>query len=514
MKMIRKTSQKISTEASEQVPNKASVEAAMDTSKNIATGSVKKSSKMRSVIHYGFLLTILALMIIPAAYSNFAPEVKSEADNRMLTEFPKGKHIKEQLNDYLTDRLGFRPELLAGYAAFNDKVFGLMTHPLYEYGKEGWSFFRFNDERFDRQFIRGFAEYIKRAQDFCEDRGVPFLFVISPEKARVYAEYLPDTIAKPDNTAAYLKECFDELGVNYLDEYDALIQHKAEGYAVFSKVYDAGHWNAEGMYAGSQAVIDKLQERGLAIEDIDLGDYHRVDILEKILPASNYPIHEWTYQYVHNDDGKEAVHQDSYLDMLMIDSNHNSAAYYLNESKPDAPALLMFQGSYYNSYGAMLQHQFSRCAQVHNYENIVNLDYYLSVFQPDVVVMENADYTLSNAYYSSLPLAEKQFYEYPSAEEFRQAQAQNSTIYVGLESDFSIQNLFISLPEGWGAQDNEGAWIAGTQDSSKPYDLYPLSNGAYLWGARRDALNLNDAYTLYIKHSGTIYSYKVKLHYN
>ncbi len=467
------------------------------------------SRRQRCIIQRISIALMLVVMLVPAAMSNFKPQVMSEADNRYLAERPVPGQIREELEDYLSDRVGFRAQLLAGYALFNDKLFGLMTHPLFEYGKDRWTFFAFSGEPKNLNYIRHYAEYVKRVQDFCEARNVPFLYVISPEKSRVYAEYVPDYVPPLDNASDYLKEYFDELGVTYLDQYDALIERKAQGYEVFNQVYDPGHWNTEGMYAGSQAIIDALQAMGLNVEDIDLADYHKIEAVRKTMPSSKYPINAKTYTYIHNDDGTQTTYLAGYLDDLMMNDTYFDRSYHVNESKSEAPSLLMFQGSYFNTLGTMLQHQFSRSAHIHDYENIFALEYYYSVFQPDVVVFENADYTLIPAYYGEGSLINKQFYDPPSTSELARARYAGAITAVVEKPSDTIFNFLIDLPAGRTGLDNEGAWIRDV--SGRMFDLYSKESGRYLWGMRVELVDSSEPYTLYIRNNGRIYLYDVEL---
>ena len=55
-----------------------------------------------------------------------------------------------------------------------------------------------------------------------------------------------------------------------------------------------------------------------------------------------------------------------------------------------------------NSYGApFLANAFGEYIAVHDYQNVIDLPYYMNVFSPDCVVLEVAEYTLSNGYFSS-----------------------------------------------------------------------------------------------------------------
>ena len=62
----------------------------------------------------------------------------------------------------------------------------------------------------------------------------------------------------------------------------------------------------------------------------------------------------------------------------------------------------MFQGSYYNSLERfrLIDSSFKEYDVIHNYENVLNLDYYFNVFQPEIVIFEAAEYTINGNYFS------------------------------------------------------------------------------------------------------------------
>ena len=47
-----------------------------------------------------------------------------------------------------------------------------------------------------------------------------------------------------------------------------------------------------------------------------------------------------------------------------------------------------------------LENSFGEYIVVHDYQNVMNLDYYFNIFQPDCVIFETAEYTLTDEYYN------------------------------------------------------------------------------------------------------------------
>lgn len=54
-----------------------------------------------------------------------------------------------------------------------------------------------------------------------------------------------------------------------------------------------------------------------------------------------------------------------------------------------------------NNYGYQyLINAFGEYIHVHDYQNILNFDYYFNIFQPECVIFEVAEYTLNDTYFS------------------------------------------------------------------------------------------------------------------
>ncbi|EGQ78353.1 hypothetical protein HMPREF9094_2402, partial [Fusobacterium animalis ATCC 51191] len=59
------------------------------------------------------------------------------------------------------DRIGGRERIINLYTELNDKVFNLLVHPTYTYGKDGYIFFKMKRNIEYEEYHRKFAETIK-----------------------------------------------------------------------------------------------------------------------------------------------------------------------------------------------------------------------------------------------------------------------------------------------------------------------------------------------------------------
>ena len=96
--------------------------------------------------------------------------------------------------------------------------------------------------------------------------------------------------------------------------------------------------------------------------------------------------------------------------------------FYYFKANNNAPSVLSFQGSYLMTSDRtekFLANNFSKTVAIHNYQNIFNINYYLNIFRPDIVIFEVADYTFAEYYFAQyymetmfLPLTLDKFNEY------------------------------------------------------------------------------------------------------
>ena len=164
-------------------------------------------------------------------------------------------------------RIGFRSKMIRAYTILNDKLFGKMVHPSYSYGKEGYVFgsglsvnTKFGD------YHIAFADMVKKMQDYCDERNVPFVFVFNPAKPAVLTEYIADGINYDREWVEVFLNALDERNVRYIDN-TVLLRKKTEaGENVFNQKYDANHWNDLGAYYGVNAILEELKK--------DIGSVH------------------------------------------------------------------------------------------------------------------------------------------------------------------------------------------------------------------------------------------------
>ena len=356
-----------------------------------------------------FLVALCAALALPLVAFNFEKDYASPIDNRMLTEWDLYTgDITGMVDSYLNDRIGFRTEAIDTYTVLNDRLFGMMIHPTYTYGKDGYVFFQMSYESPEPVFFDLFCAYLRQVQDYCEERDVPFIYCLNPSKITVYEEYLPEGYHYQDKVNTIMKEKLEEYGVNYITN-EELLKEKSRTEQVYNVKYDAGHWNDLGAFYGTNHILEKVSEYFPEVKPRDISEFEVTEVKQTSLPVSHFEIDEKVPVFT---DKNQANIEDitGEYSGLKMDQNYNELSCWVNhaDGAETLPRVLVFQGSYYNERYQFMQSAFREYDAVHNYENFINFDYYFNVFQPDCVIMETAEYATNGAYFSYEGLESKE----------------------------------------------------------------------------------------------------------
>lgn len=352
-----------------------------------------------------------ALLMLPVLLLNHEEYVVSEIDNRILTNNPFGSNyicedgefdLSDALEAYLQDRIGFRDEMIYSYTVMHDRLFHEMVHPSYEYGQDGYVFSKFSMNREFGEYHVIFADMVKKIQDYCEARGVPFLFVFEPSKASILSDKLSPGINYNNEWVRLFREALDERGVKYVDNSELLWEKYEQGEMVFNKKYNAGHWNDLGAFYGVNNVLEVMKKDFPAVHINSKDEFEVEQHLNTSLQVSKFPIYEYEPVF-HSKCILEDI-TDDYDDEIDRDERYPHFGYVVNEQRvqEDSPKTLVFQGSYMNEMGyKFFGNSLGEYISIHDYQNVINFDYYYNIFKPDYVIFEVAEYVFTEEYFSS-----------------------------------------------------------------------------------------------------------------
>jgi hypothetical protein len=226
---------------------------------------------------FGFALSGLFVALLVSAFVGILRTPREDPawrfENRRASALPDLPRTRAELSDYaarferfFNDRFGLRSALLRIDHSVKVFVFGVSPVSKVLVGKQGWLYFKGEDAKALDRWHRGvdpFAdaqivalrEEMLRRVAFLASRGIPFLFVVVPEKYSVYPEFLPGW-ATPVTSASSLDRVAAELArypqLNFLDLRGPLLAAKAA-----ERVYyrTDSHWNYLGAMVGYAALM-------------------------------------------------------------------------------------------------------------------------------------------------------------------------------------------------------------------------------------------------------------------
>lgn len=341
-----------------------------------------------------FLAVSALLLLVPMLATNIKPNQISEINNAYLAEFPalQFSGFRSGLENYVEDRIGFRTEMITAYQVFCDKVFQKLAHPSYTYGKNGYVWMpdltTYQHLNVNDEFVENFADYVRSLRDLCQGRGTEFLFYLCPNKETIYPEYFPAgyNIMDQPNRADRILERLDEKGVAYLYPKELFLSLK-EDEQLYNVKYDAGHWNQTGNFYGQQQIIHYLNGKFPDMGELERDEFKVTQNLAPYLMNSKFRIDEMVPQY--DLTGTDAVLNQEVFDQVVVMSPNYYHRRYRNETAMErgAPTILIFGDSYFGACEKFYMNHCGELVMLHA-ENMPNAEYYISVFQPDIVIYE------------------------------------------------------------------------------------------------------------------------------
>lgn len=430
-----------------------------------------------------FVIIFVIIILTPIANFNFEKDAISNIDNKTLINNPfskeeiaKGNFNKSNIEAYVNDRIGFREDMILGYTLLNDRIFGEMVHPIYSYGKEGYVFgegITVNKDYSD--YHEDFVNMVKKIQDYCEERNIPFLFVFNPAKPAVLSEYIADGINYDREWVDRFMDNLKAQNINFIDNTELLKKKQKSGEFVFNQKYDANHWNSLGAFYGTNAMLEKMKEQIPTIHVNKKDELQIGKTLQTSLLVSQFPIHENTPEISIKNMEVESEKTKMYYDELEMHPSYRNFGYHINSKRlsEKAPKALVFQGSYMNEYGQKyFQNAFGEYIHVHDYQNVINFPYYFNIFKPECVIFEVAEYVFNDTYFDQKAMKNIEFN--PSLENVKKSDGIDSETLQLDSNEITVNKGKAITKLSWNCEEKaDYAWVV--LDSE--YDMVETEQG-------------------------------------
>lgn len=369
-------------------------------------------------IYIGKIVIFILIILLPIININLKINQVSEIDNRMLLDFEdifkdsyNSKTIFNNIGSYVNERIGFRNSMVSLYTKGMDMFFDELVHPTYENGKDGHIYLKLPETKVNLRFQEVFSSFIKDFETYCDERGIKFLYTLEPSKSTIYPEYLPEGYNHSTENLDYFIELLNEKGVNYLSNVDTLLEAKEnpllKDILLYDKKYDAGHWNETGAIVGISAIIDRLNELDNRVGTFDINKYESEKVINEKLLSSNFIINEETTNYSLKEYNLQYI--EDYEDEIYRHENFRYFTHYKNLTNTEGPRLLIFAGSYFNNKEKFITGNFSEVMKIHNYRNVIDYEYYINIYNPDIVLFESTEYINTGYHYPTTMMEEKTY---------------------------------------------------------------------------------------------------------
>lgn len=362
---------------------------------------------MKRISKILFLGGVAALLLIPMLTTNIKTNQVSEIDNRQLQEFPAFQTggFRNGIEGYVMDRVGFRSEMITAYQIFCDDVFHKLVHPAYIYGKGDyimapWDLTTYQHLDVNEEYVENFTDYLKSLQQFCQNQGMEFLFYLCPNKETIYPEYFADgyNVKEQPNRSDRIIDGLEEKEVIYLTSKEMFLTLKKDE-QLYNIKYDAGHWNDTGAFYGHKQIINYLNSKFPGMGMLRQEEFEKTQLREETLQLSYFKIDEMVpyYKLVNTD----AVEVPEVFEQITLRAPNAYHQYFKNEAalRNGAPKVLIFGDSYFQGESAF-RFYVNHCAELVmlHAENMPDAEYYISAFQPDIVIYEVVERQLESTW--------------------------------------------------------------------------------------------------------------------
>lgn len=318
-----------------------------------------------TLLTVGFCLLVLLLWIFgvnPQTVLN-GVTIDAEKPHLSIRGILDGNY-QQSFDSYFSDNFPLRSFLIKGYdqimyssgSMVNDIQAGVGRDLHGKMWLDGYLTYKI-----DEVTLEEYEKDLSTIKNYTDYHGIPFLYMISPNKAEVYSDTLPwnyriaDQYYDGRKTAKMqILEVLDRQKIEHLDTTDLIIGLREDGLCEpFSKT--GIHWNDYGAAYVLQAYIDKLNQLGEAIPQI-VPEYslssepEQADVDYKELLNVYHSKADEDYPHVHF-----SLEQSKPVDKSVYTMSTSYQNAFVNLFKENDMPFLHYKRLYYNQLWADLQ---------------------------------------------------------------------------------------------------------------------------------------------------------------
>ena len=281
----------------------------------------------------------LVIIIIPCLFFCFDIQERGVTihEKRKLSALPDFNWNKKTIKNYpkafekfYNDHFYFRNILIDSYNWFMLNIWKESPSKKVVVGKKGWLYYSDSlkcyrtNHMFTKRDLENWQSYIEIKKNWLEKKGISYHFVVVPNKATIYPEFLPVKYnSNFDNSILdqLILHLSDHSHTNIIDLRKGLLNSKKQFILFYQK---DTHWNHIGSYYGYRQIINELNRHHFNFNILNLSQFD-VDNKKKMVGDLAWMI------------GKKKPRENK-IELVpnFVSCGHKEQlAHYLNESWPD-----------------------------------------------------------------------------------------------------------------------------------------------------------------------------------
>ena len=252
---------------------------------------------MRKHLPTIYLIFFLVILLIPSLGMFIFGASESENGEELTmpvlyTEEGINKNYLQELGTLFESRFALRQQMVTAYSEITGKVFHTSSQSGVIVGEGDWLFF--NDTLADYQRtniltdrqLHNAVRNLELVNEYCDNNGIEFMFVIAPNKNTLYPEYMPYYLVPGEGPSNrdLLRERLSITDVHFMDfgSYDTFLDNDAVYY-----FHRDSHWNNVGAAIASNVILSGLNvpHHNYVGDEIAAGEPHQGDLEQMIYPA-------------------------------------------------------------------------------------------------------------------------------------------------------------------------------------------------------------------------------------
>ena len=330
-----------------------------------------------------FLFCAMPVLALTIGYRNENVEKRILAkwpalieEGRLNTKYPS------DIEEYLADHYAFRPLMVTADAKLKASLFGESTSDQVIIGKEDWLFFRSTLDDYQRVIklsdndLYRISRILELQDEYLSQQGVRLVFMVAPNKASIYPEYMPERFVRLDSKSDYERLCeyLSDSGLDIIDLHESLRGQSAQVYHKLDT-----HWNNLGATVALGKMIEEIQIVDPSLHFVDYEEQppviemtHRGDLSNMLYPSMDIMDEQVVFDLAGDYRTRRPMRS---LEDLLIQTDND------NGQNVD---VLMFRDSFANALIPFL----SESLRTITYSRTVPYDYGLMTDETDIVFIE------------------------------------------------------------------------------------------------------------------------------